>query len=286
MKRCVLGFIFSMAGFIVFAQQLPTVAVATFDTIGGVTKDEAQVITELFMAELVSKGTVNVVDRVNFDKIIAEMKFQTSDWSNNQKTAALGKALNAQYVIRGQVMKMSDRIYWTATMLDINTAQVLYSSREQLSNLGEAFDKLPTFCDQMLNKIPAPNYFVGIWKTGGRKSSHGGWGSSGSANPYDFPHGYDTVSDDALKEVIMNENGNCIITTQSDERMEGSYAYDYNRPYFSLSAGSYKIEGELFLNSEKTQFYILYNISSYTTNWGRDGPWYKGYFKSLVKSGS
>jgi TolB-like protein len=164
MKKLFFVSLLYVLGFVAFAQQLPTVAVATFDTMGSVTSDEVQVVTELFIAELVSSGAVNVVDRVNFDKIVAEMKFQTSDWSNSQKTAAVGNALNAQYVIRGQLMKLGEVIYWTATMIDVNTAQILYSAREQLSSIEEVFGKLPNFCRQMLNKIPMPNYFVGRWQ--------------------------------------------------------------------------------------------------------------------------
>jgi TolB-like protein len=163
MKKLLVLVFWGIAGYGLFAQQLPTVAVATFDPSGGVTRDEAVLVTELFMTELVSKGTVNVVDRTNFDKIIAEMKFQTSDWSNAKKTAALGNANNAQCVIRGQLMKMGNVIYWTATMIDVNTAQVLYSVREQLGDMGEVFNKLSAFVTQMTAKLPPPNYFVGRW---------------------------------------------------------------------------------------------------------------------------
>jgi TolB-like protein len=164
MKKVMFAVVVAVCGAALFAQQLPTVAVATFDVAGGVTTDEAQVVTELFMTELVSKGTVNVVDRVNFDKIIGEMQFQTSDWSNSAKTAALGRALNAEYVVRGQLMKMGSAIYWTATMIDVKTAQVLYSAREQIADLGQIFDKLPSFTTQITAKIPPTNYFVGKWR--------------------------------------------------------------------------------------------------------------------------
>jgi TolB-like protein len=164
MKKAFLSLIFVFTAVFVFAQQLPTVAVATFDTMGGITQSEAQIVTELFMTELVSKGTVNVVDRNNFDVIIAEMRFQTSDWSDSQKTARLGRALNAHYVIRGQLMKMGNVIYWTATMIDVNTAQVLYSAREQMNDLGEIFGKLSGFCSQMISRIPIPNPFIGKWR--------------------------------------------------------------------------------------------------------------------------
>jgi TolB-like protein len=163
MKKLFFASLFTaaLAGLALSAQTptLPTVAVATFDIVGGITRDEAQVVTELFMSELVSKGTVNVVDRVNFDKIIAEHKFQTGDWSNPQKTAQLGKALNADHVIRGQLMKMGNTIYLTATMIDINTAQVLHSAKEQVNDLGQLWEKLPGFCSQIL----IPNYFIGKW---------------------------------------------------------------------------------------------------------------------------
>ncbi|GHU26148.1 hypothetical protein FACS1894164_16880 [Spirochaetia bacterium] len=166
MKKAVLITMLFMVGFGAFAQKLPTVAVATFDTMGDITPDEAQVVTELFIAELVSSGKVSIVDRVNFDKIIKEMQFQTSDWSDSRKTAQLGSMLNAGYVMRGQLMKMGNVIYWTATMIDVNTAQVLYSGREQLNDLGEVFGKLSIFCKQMLDKIPV-HYSIGDRGPGG-----------------------------------------------------------------------------------------------------------------------
>jgi TolB-like protein len=154
MKKKFLAVCFALCGFAAFARDLPKVAVANFDVQGGIKPDEAKIITELFTMELVSKGAIKVVDRTSFDKIIAEMKFQTSDWSNSEKTAALGRAINAGYVIRGQLMKMGAVIYWTASMIDLNTTEVLSSALEQISDLGEVFNKLPSFCAQMMNKPP------------------------------------------------------------------------------------------------------------------------------------
>jgi TolB-like protein len=245
MKKLMFTVLISIFGFAVFAQQLPTVAVATFDTIGDVTSEEAQVVTELFMTELVSKGTVNVVDRVNFDKIIAEMQFQTSDWSNNQKTAQLGRAINAGFVIRGQLMKMGSVVYWTATMIDVNTAQVLYSAREQMSDLGQIFNKLSAFTAQILDKIPSPNYFVGTWtstdsgdmcviefKTDGsivvtRYDMYDGrrrTGITGSGN-----YSYDTNS---ITIILSLRNA-----PQSSVQTTSPYRFDGSRNSFTLNKG-------------------------------------------------
>jgi len=146
-------------------QGIPTVAVATFDVQGGVSSSDAEVVTELFITELVARNDVKVVDRVNFDKIVQEMKFQTSDWSNNNKTAALGRVLNAGVVIRGQLMKMGDNIFWTATILDVNTAQVLSSARQQLTSLDQIWGtNLTNFSQQIVTHLPPPNFFVGRWQ--------------------------------------------------------------------------------------------------------------------------
>ena len=162
----------------VSSEVLTNIAVATFDVQGGITTQESAVITELFIASLVQTGKVNVIDRTNFDKIIAEMRFQTSDWSDRNKTASIGKVLNAQNVIRGQLMKMGSTIYWVITVLDVNTAEILSSSRQQLNSLEEIWVRqdnnrkneylLTKTSSEIVEQLPLPlpqNLFVGRWKS-------------------------------------------------------------------------------------------------------------------------
>ena len=50
---------------------LKSIAVATFEVSGNAfSSDEAESITELYIAELVSTGKISVVDRTNFNKIL------------------------------------------------------------------------------------------------------------------------------------------------------------------------------------------------------------------------
>ena len=151
--------------------QLPNVAVSTFDIAGGaVSTEEAEAITELFIAELVSTGKVTVVDRANFDKIIKEMKFQASDWSNKEKTAALGNAINATMVARGQILKLGSRMYLTSTIIDLKTAVVLSSAKEQFGSVDNIFDLLPTYTKELaksINSNGAKTYEIGDVGPGG-----------------------------------------------------------------------------------------------------------------------
>jgi TolB-like protein len=170
MKRLSFSFLlFAVLACVVQAQQL-AVAVSPFETRGGLTKDEADVVTELFIAELVAEGTVKVVDRNSFDKIMTEMKFQSSDWADSARVAQLGKALNANSIIRGTVMTLAGQTVITSTILDINTAQILSSSTLRMKGIDEIFDKLPVFVKEMMKNLPDP---PGVYKVGGKGQAGG-----------------------------------------------------------------------------------------------------------------
>ncbi|MDE6704791.1 MAG: DUF1566 domain-containing protein [Treponemataceae bacterium] len=143
-----LAAVFALVNASVLAQEQKVIAVATFDITGNaVTQDEADAITELFITELVSTGKVSVVDRANFDKIVKEMKFQASDWSDSAKTTALGNAANAHLISRGQIIKLGSKLYLSSSIIDAKNAKVLSSAREQFNSLDDVFGLLGNFAN-------------------------------------------------------------------------------------------------------------------------------------------
>jgi TolB-like protein len=124
-----------MAGIVFGQANVPAIVVSTFSTRGqAVTADDAESITELFMAELAKQSGVRVVDRTSLDRVVAEMRFQTSDWSNSQKTAQLGAALNAEFLVRGQINQLGQQISFALTALDIKTLEVVSSSTQNFNS--------------------------------------------------------------------------------------------------------------------------------------------------------
>ena len=161
MKRIVFfALVFMAFGYSIYAQQL-TVAVSPFEARSGMSKDDAETVTELFIAQLVADRTIKVVDRNNFDKIIAEMRFQSSDWADSNRVAELGRATGANSIIRGTVATLAGQTVITATILDINTAQILSSSTLRMANMREIFDKLPTFASDIVTNLPKRVYKIG-----------------------------------------------------------------------------------------------------------------------------
>jgi hypothetical protein len=170
MKKLCLSVCLALLGLSTFAQQL-TVAVAPFDIRSGFTQDEAAAVYELFVGELAVSGTVRVVDKSSFDKTVTQMKFMSSDWSDNDKAAQIGLAMGANSIIRGQLMSLLGKPVITVNILDVNTAQSLPPSRLQLDGLGEVFDKIPGFVQTIVNNLPPLPVVYRI----GDKGPAGGW---------------------------------------------------------------------------------------------------------------
>jgi len=118
----------------IFAQNTtPSIVVSPFTTRGqAITNDEAESITDLFITEL-AKNNVRVVDRDSLDRITREMRFQMTDWSNPQKTAQLGTALNASYLVTGRLNQLGQQISLDLRALDIRTHEIVSSAAKNFN---------------------------------------------------------------------------------------------------------------------------------------------------------
>ena len=150
MKKFILLTMFALIASVglIFAQSRSLV-VAPFDIVGrAVSNNQAEAITELYRAALINEA-IKIVERENFDKILTEFNFQVSDWSNSEKTAKLGKAINANFILRGKIMKLGGKFRITITVIDINTAELLitytltYDTVDDIANnIHKAADSL------------------------------------------------------------------------------------------------------------------------------------------------
>lgn len=145
MKKILCALSIVIAAAAVFAKP-KLMAIATFDiNNNAVSEVEAEGITELYIAELASTGKVSIVDRNNFNKLLKEMNFQAGDWADSEKTIRLGTASGASVIGRGQIIKLGNKMYLSATVIDVKTAKVISSAKTQFDSLDGIFDILPGF---------------------------------------------------------------------------------------------------------------------------------------------
>lgn len=146
MRKIIAAFFIVTAAAVCAFAKPKSMAVETFDiNNNAVSKDDAEGVTELYIAELVSSGKVDIVDRNNFNKLLKEMQFQTSDWANSEKTVKLGTAAGAEIISRGQIIKLGSKMYLSATLIDVKIAKVLSSAKVQFVSIDDIFGILTKF---------------------------------------------------------------------------------------------------------------------------------------------
>ncbi len=167
MKKYILFSVLTLCFLIsVFGQSKPKVVIVPFDA-KGVPQDEADVVTELFISEYAATGKATVPDRNSFDKLAKEQSFQASSWSDSEKIAKLGKAINANQAVVGQIMKFREEIIVTIKVIDINTTEILSSKTERLKDISQLFDKIPGICKELAEKSNYVQYKIGSEGEGG-----------------------------------------------------------------------------------------------------------------------
>jgi TolB-like protein len=141
----------------------PSIAVIDFDSGDYCTEQKAAIMTGLFRNELIRSGRADIVDRKNMDRIIAEYKFQMSDWVNPSRIKQIGQMIGADYLITGNFDMLGNNLYLVVQLLDIETARAVYSSRMVLATWEEYDWKVKGFADEFVKKLPSENIFTGTW---------------------------------------------------------------------------------------------------------------------------
>jgi TolB-like protein len=162
-----------------FGQQA-RVAVTPFTATSGNAESDAETIAEIFGLELQAKNVVRVYTRGNIMSVMNENRFQMSDLSSDEKTASIGKAANADWVVRGQVQKLGAVIVVTASMLDVNTLEIMGGAPMYLNTIEEAAVKMTTFITTITQRITGGN---GAGTAQGNRQPGGGANASGAGAP-------------------------------------------------------------------------------------------------------
>ena len=139
-----------------FAQQL-IVVVAPFEIRAGFSQSEAEVIEYLFINELAKSDIIRVLDQsdVMYREVLRRMEFELSDWSNPNKVAEFGRALNANAVVLGRMMMLSNERIISVRINDLNT-EIRAVNDMVVTNISEIRGLLPAFTAEIVNRLPKP----------------------------------------------------------------------------------------------------------------------------------
>jgi TolB-like protein len=109
-----------------------TVAILDFDARGGVTKDEAATLTEIFSADLLQSGEFVVVERNRLQAVLVEQGLQQSEaCAAVECVVEIGKILNVRHMFAGTIGKVGRIFTVTVQMVDVETAQIVLTKVRQ-----------------------------------------------------------------------------------------------------------------------------------------------------------
>lgn len=203
MKKAIVILIFLIYNVLSIYSQ--TVLVLDFDTEIEDFQNNAKIMADMLRSDLVNTQKLDVIDRKSMDLQIEIMQNQMSDYMSNQNVQELGKMMNADYLVIGQVMslsnvpqsqnskknffsKVSDRLFHgkdkievVVQILDIETSKVISSSSIELeewtdfsshtqkitNELVQSFAKKNSLTSQIQTNIARTNaeIFTGTWSS-------------------------------------------------------------------------------------------------------------------------
>ncbi len=155
MKKAILIYlcIFLIMSTTLFAEEnnvkKPIIAITTFES-KNVSADDIEFVMHVFTAEFTRLGVATVVDRKYFDKIIEEQSFQISDWADKNKVAELGKALGANHLVVGRLVRRGSFFFLTIKILNVKTTTIVAAHLDRAKKIDDFFDKMPEFCAKLL----------------------------------------------------------------------------------------------------------------------------------------
>jgi TolB-like protein len=306
MKKIVLFILFFNFVVLAWAQNL-RVAVPPFTAKSGFSKDDAEILTDLFSSYLVEAGGFEVLTRTEIDKLLDEMKFQASGLTSDSDYARLGAALNARAVIAGNVMKLGSKGFFTVSVIDVESFKVLSSSRTPFDDIVEIVDKMSSLANNIINQIQNPNLLIGSWYAEGwlvkctltfnndgtfsilsyTKNSSDASFRKNSDKPYRENHSdisgevtgtYSYTKDEFTLNYLISGTRRTIIIENEE------YTYDYTGPY--KDEGSTVVSYELSDNHRnlklKDNDFFRYSRAIY--NKPGDNYTLRSYFNSFIKT--
>jgi hypothetical protein len=137
MRKQLVLVLFMLSAAAASAQRVSTIVVFPFEAPGGgFTPAELAAVTGQVLSELRSWGTLTIVE-----------------------------GGNADYQVRGELSKSDRGVVLSAVTADGKTEKTLNSSREQAADLNALEGRIFSFCAQVVEKVPFPNYLLGKWRS-------------------------------------------------------------------------------------------------------------------------
>jgi curli biogenesis system outer membrane secretion channel CsgG len=131
----------------------PNMAVLDFIAHDPISLSESAFVTEFFRSGIVKSEKVNLIDRKNMEQILNEQKFQMSGCTSEDCAVEMGKILNANEMVIGDIGKLGDRYIISISLVDIENGKIVYVDKTDCGSQDELEKATNELADRLLQKI-------------------------------------------------------------------------------------------------------------------------------------
>ena len=125
-------------------------------------QSDAEVLAQLLATEVANSGRYAVLPRTStIETAMKEHAIQRSGLTETENIQALGKALNAKYVLAGKVARLGQTNMFTGQILNVETGSMVIGDFENYSAVNEGLTKIATLGGKLTAAAPLPeNYSI------------------------------------------------------------------------------------------------------------------------------
>ncbi|MBI4977613.1 MAG: PEGA domain-containing protein [Spirochaetes bacterium] len=125
------------------------VGIIDFTTKGGVAASDAETIGEIFRSKLVTRDVFDVLERNSMNSILKEQELQNTGCTESSCAVQIGKILNMEYMIYGQIMQAAGSFYLTIKMIHIESSKAIISIDEKYSGVDNVIEDMSSIIKKL-----------------------------------------------------------------------------------------------------------------------------------------
>jgi TolB-like protein len=134
--------------FLVYGQAKPRLGILPFT---GGTGGDGETIATLFSFQSDIQESFTIVPRTNaVNTIIAEQQFQLSGYTDTDTIARLGRLLNADFVVSGNILRLGNSNLVITTIVNVETFELLVGDYREYRSIEEVRGLLPAISRKMI----------------------------------------------------------------------------------------------------------------------------------------
>lgn len=131
-----------------FSAEKITVAVLPFSSVNG--EAEGDTLVSMFANELSKRKVYKVLTRNSqMEKVMKELNFQRQGLTDENTIIQIGRALNAQYVLAGNISKLGRNNILIVSMINVETFENITGDSKSFRNIEDVIQFVP----QIINEI-------------------------------------------------------------------------------------------------------------------------------------